>query len=95
MIRQSFVNFVKFYNSILKTIVLYLNDDNVKSMLRYMFDLLTVVKALLLMRTSNGSVSRKAEDAYPTGAPGSCSQCLVESELFIYFCYLVCMILVT
>ena len=30
----------------------------------------------------------------PTGAPGPCSQFLVESELFIYVCYFVCIILV-
>ena len=34
------------------------------------------------------------EDAYPTDAPGPCSQFLVESELLICFCYFVCMILV-
>ena len=40
-------------------------------------------------------VSRKADDAYPTGAPGPCSKFLVESELLICFCYFVCMSLVT
>ena len=35
-------------------------------------------------------VSRKAEDDYLTGAPGPCSQILVESELHIFFCYFVC-----
>ena len=38
-------------------------------------------------------VSSKAEDAYPTGAPGPCSQFWAESKLLIYFCYLVCNIL--
>ena len=32
---------------------------------------------------------------YPTGAPGPCSQFLVDSELLICFCHFVCMILVT
>ena len=41
-----------------------------------------------------GGVSRKAEDIYCTGAPGPSSQILVESELLIYFCYFVCIILV-
>ena len=40
-------------------------------------------------------VSRKVEDAYPTGAPDPCSQFLVEPQLLICFCYFVCMILVT
>ena len=39
--------------------------------------------------------SKKAEDAYSTGAPGPCSHFLVASELPIGFCYFVCMILVT
>ena len=39
-------------------------------------------------------VSRKAEDAYPTDAPGPCSEFLEEPELLIYFCCFVCMILV-
>ena len=39
-------------------------------------------------------VSKKAEDAYPNSAPGPCSQFLVESELLIYFCYFVHVILV-
>ena len=43
------------------------------------------------MRNSAG-VSSKADDAYPTGAPGPCSQFLVE---FICFCCFVCVILVT
>ena len=34
-------------------------------------------------------ISRKADDAYPTGAPGPCSQFLMESELLIYFCFFV------
>ena len=42
---------------------------------------------------NSASFSRKAEDAYSTGAPGPCSQFLVESDLLIYFRYLVCMIL--
>ena len=45
--------------------------------------------------SNSAGVSRKAEDAYPTDAPGPCSQFLAESELLIYFCYFVCMILVT
>ena len=36
----------------------------------------------------------KAEDAFTTGAPEPCSQILVESELRIYICYFVCIILV-
>ena len=40
-------------------------------------------------------LTAKAEDAYPTGAPGPCSQFLVESEYLICFCYFVCIILVT
>ena len=40
-------------------------------------------------------VSSKAEDAYPTDTPGPRSQVLVESELLIYFCYIVCIVLVT
>ena len=39
-------------------------------------------------------VIRKAEVAYPTGAPGPCSRLLMETELLICFCYFVCMILV-
>ena len=39
-------------------------------------------------------VSRKAENAYLTDALGSCSDVLVESELHIYICYFVCIILV-
>ena len=35
------------------------------------------------------------KDDYPTGAPGACSQFLVESEMLICCCYFVCMILVT
>ena len=31
----------------------------------------------------SAGVSVKAKDAYPTGAPGPCSQLLVESELLI------------
>ena len=38
-------------------------------------------------------IFRKAEDAYPTGAPGPCSQFLVESKLLIYFCNFVYIIL--
>ena len=38
---------------------------------------------------------QRAEDACLTGAPGPCSQFLVKSELIIYFCYFVCIILVT
>ena len=34
-------------------------------------------------------VSREAEDVYTIGAPGPCSQLLVESELLIYFSYFV------
>ena len=34
----------------------------------------------------------KAEEVYPTGEPGPCSQVLVESALLIYFCYFVCFI---
>ena len=43
---------------------------------------------------SNDSVgvSRKAENAYPTGAPDPCSHFLVESDLLICFYYFVCMI---
>lgn len=44
--------------------------------------------------SNSAGISRKADDAYPTRAPGPCSQSLVESELFIYFCYFVCIILV-
>ena len=40
-------------------------------------------------------VSRKAEDAYTTGAHDPCSQFLVEPELLSYFCYFVCVILIT
>ena len=36
----------------------------------------------------SAGVSRKAEDAYPTCAPGSCSQFFVEPELLM-FCYFV------
>ena len=43
----------------------------------------------------SAGVSRFAEYVYPTGAPGPCSQLLVESKLFICMCYFVCMILVT
>ena len=32
---------------------------------------------------------------HPTGAPGPCSEFVVESELLICFCYFVCMIVVT
>ena len=39
-------------------------------------------------------VSGNAEDAYPTGAPVPWSQFLVESELLIYFCFFVYIILV-
>ena len=39
-------------------------------------------------------ISRKAEDTYPTGAPGPCFRFLVRYELLIYFCYFVCNILV-
>ena len=45
--------------------------------------------------SNSAGVSRKEEDAYPTGVPDSCSQFLVEYELFICFCYFVCIILVT
>ena len=34
---------------------------------------------------NSAGVSRKANDSYPTGAPGPCSQCLVVSELLIFF----------
>ena len=40
-------------------------------------------------------VSRKAEDAYPTDAPGTCSQFLVGSELLICFFDFVCKIIIT
>ena len=43
---------------------------------------------------NSAGVSRKAEEAYPAGAPGSCTQFLVESELLLCFCYFVCIILV-
>ena len=33
--------------------------------------------------TKSASASRNAEDAYHTGAPGQCSQILVESELLL------------
>ena len=39
-------------------------------------------------------VSRKAEDANPTDAPGPCSQFLLDSELLNYFCDFVCITLV-
>ena len=39
--------------------------------------------------SNSAGVSRKEEDAYPTGTPGPRSQLLVESELFIYFYYFV------
>ena len=44
--------------------------------------------------SNSAGVSRKAGDAYPTGAPGPCSQCLEESELLIvlFFCGFVCII---
>ena len=44
--------------------------------------------------SSSVSVSRKAEDAYPTDAPGPCSKFLVESKLLIYFYCFVYIILV-
>ena len=34
---------------------------------------------------NSAGVSRKADDAYSTGAPGPCSQFLVESELLVCF----------
>ena len=43
---------------------------------------------------NSAGVSRKAEDAYPTGAAGPCSLFLVDSDLIIYFCNFVCIILV-
>ena len=48
----------------------------------------------LFMNNSLG-VSRKAEDSYSTRTPGPCFQFSVESELHIWFCYFVYMILVT
>ena len=50
----------------------------------------------LTIISKSAGVSRKAEEACPTGAPGPCSQFLVESELLIFFCYFVhvCIILV-
>ena len=45
--------------------------------------------------TFPSDVSRKAEDAYPTGRPGPRSHFLVESQLLIWCCYFVCIILVT
>ena len=44
--------------------------------------------------SNSAGVSRKAEDAYHTVAPGQHSQFLVESELLIYYCYFVCIVLV-
>ena len=44
--------------------------------------------------SSWAGVSRKAEEAYPTSAPGPCSQFLVESELLIYFGFFVHFILI-
>ena len=35
--------------------------------------------------SNSAGVSRKVEDAYPAGAPGPCSQFIVESELLIRF----------
>ena len=37
------------------------------------------------MRNSAGTSGQTA-DAYPTSAPGPCSQFLVESELLIFYC---------
>ena len=45
--------------------------------------------------SNSAGVSGKAEDAYPTGAPGPCYQSFVKYELLIYFCYFVGIILVT
>ena len=39
--------------------------------------------------SNSADVCWKSEDAYPTGEPGPYSQFLVESELLIYFCYIV------
>ena len=47
------------------------------------------------MKNYSVGVSGKAEDVYPTSAPGPCSKFIVESELLIYFCYFLCIILVT
>ena len=40
--------------------------------------------------SKSAGVSRKAEEAYLTGAPGPCYHFLVESKLLTYFCYFVC-----
>ena len=48
-----------------------------------------------LFMSNSACVSRKAVESYPTGASGPCSQFLVKSESLIYFCYFVCIILVT
>ena len=45
------------------------------------------------MNNSAGA-SREAEDVDPTVTLGPCSQFLVESKLVMYFCYLVCIILI-
>ena len=45
--------------------------------------------------SNSAGVSRTADAAYPTGVSGPCSQFLVESELFIYNCCLICIILGT
>ena len=42
----------------------------------------------------SAGVSRRAEDAYSTDTPGLCSQFLLESELFVYFCLFIYIILV-
>ena len=36
----------------------------------------------------------KTEDAYPTSAPDPCSRFVVETELLIYFCFFVRIVLV-
>ena len=48
-----------------------------------------------LFMSNSADVSWEAEDAYPIDASGPCSQFWVVSELLIYLCYFVCVILVT
>ena len=48
-----------------------------------------------LFMINSAGISTKAEDDYPTGAPGPCSQFLVGFELLICFFYFVCIIFVT
>ena len=40
--------------------------------------------------SNSASITRKAEDAYPTGTPCPCTKFLVEPVLLLYFCYFLC-----